>query len=149
MKLEEIQIEWETDSNIDISDLRGESVRTLTLHSKYHNILNSEKIRQYTLEEQMASHIQNISKDVSDDDVIPDFDTIRVNYQIEKIKLRKRQKDEVKDDIENDPTIREMRFKIFLQKEKVKFIESILKLINNRTFIIKNIIDENKFQNGG
>ena len=44
MRLEEIQSLWETDVNIDRTELGDESLRIAKLHSKYYRIFSQERL---------------------------------------------------------------------------------------------------------
>jgi hypothetical protein len=50
--------------------------------------------------------------------------------------------------LESDDHIAELQLKIDYQKEKVTFLDSIIKQLNGRSWEIKNAIEWNKFING-
>jgi len=54
-------------------------------------------------------------------------------------------KEQIRYFIDADKELLKLQTKIEYQKEKVDFLESILKMLNNRTFQIKNIIEWKKF----
>ena len=58
-------------------------------------------------------------------------------------------KSEVKQFIEGDDSMIELDVKIFKYSEKIEYIEKIIELFNRSSYQIKNIIDWEKFQNGG
>jgi hypothetical protein len=50
--------------------------------------------------------------------------------------------------LESDKDIINLSLKIGLQEAVVEYLESIIKQINNRNFILKNILDWEKFRTG-
>ena len=50
--------------------------------------------------------------------------------------------------LESDKDTIDIQEKIAYQKEKIEYLESIIKTIVNRNFLIKNIIDWRKFTSG-
>jgi hypothetical protein len=57
-------------------------------------------------------------------------------------------KNEIETYIESDDKFIETNLRIALQEEKVHYIESIIRSINNRGFQIKNAVDWIRFKNG-
>lgn len=51
--------------------------------------------------------------------------------------------------IKADPDVSLLYQKRTLQEQKVKFIEGFIKELHSRNFLIKNIIENEKFKNGG
>ena len=50
--------------------------------------------------------------------------------------------------LDADPELDKLQSKLVYQKEKINYLESILKSLNNRTFQIKNAIEWKKFTHG-
>jgi hypothetical protein len=57
-------------------------------------------------------------------------------------------KNEVQMFIDADKEIIDLTLRISLQKEKVDFVESIIRMIQNRNFSLKTALDFEKFKNG-
>ena len=51
--------------------------------------------------------------------------------------------------MEADPDLQQIQAKIDIQKQKISFLESVIKTISNRGFLIKNAIDWERFKVGG
>ena len=51
--------------------------------------------------------------------------------------------------IESDSDLQLIQSKIDIQKQKVSFLESAIKTVSNRGFVIKNAIDWERFKVGG
>jgi len=58
-------------------------------------------------------------------------------------------KNEVQLYIESDDMFIDITLELAMQQEKVDYLESIIKSLNNRGFQIKSAIDWNKFVTGG
>ena len=148
MDLETLHSEWQKDCRIDILKLQEESAKTFTLHSKYSRLLSKEKITLSALEQTLKKHKFDLTNDLEGNDVLPDFKQIAKDYRAEKERFKKLSKGEIESLVENNDDTRKLHLKINLSKEKIRFLESILRFLLDRTFAIKNIIDHNKYQNG-
>jgi hypothetical protein len=143
MKLEDIMASWSQDANIDTLNLGEESLRTPKLHSKYYQMFIHERMALKKLEIEFSEKYQLL------------FDWMDGVLSREELQahglepyLLKRTKADIEKRLQTDPRIIEINKKILLQREKIEFIESILKMISNRGFQIKNAIDFMKFQAG-
>lgn len=144
MKLEEIQENWARDSQIDITNLAEESIKTPRLHSKYLELYSTERLALRKLEAdakrlKLAKH---------------EFFTMGPTDETRKARWRHPPrgmilKQEVSVYMDADDDIVALNLKIALQQEKVDTIESILRMITNRGFAIKNAIDFQKWSMGG
>lgn len=142
MKLEEIETLWEADSKIDRTDLDNESLKIPSLHSKYYKIYLREKV-QLKAEEQ-------------------DYKLFfKLKHEYYTGKLSKQELEEhgwepfqfvLKNDlqvyIDADKDIAERLLKLQVQREKVEFLENIIKTLNGRGFLIKNAVDFIRFTSG-
>lgn len=143
MKLEDIQTLWEKDSNIDRTELGEESLRIPQLHSKYFKIFSAERLRLKQLESS-EKEMYKIRYEYYMGTI--DIETLR-QYGWEPNPLKILRTD-IPMHIDADPILREYRYKIDIQKEKVDFLESIIKHLPNRGFNIKSAIEWTKFQHG-
>ena len=144
MKLEEIRREWEKDSVIDKTELAVESLKIPILHSKYYNIYIQEAVRHRKFIGEQKILLRKIFEYYSGE---MSLEEMKVNNL--EIFQRKLLKSDIEKYISSDKAVIEMDLKVGIQRETIDFLESILKNINNRSFIISNAIAFLKFQNGG
>lgn len=143
MKLDEIQLMWERDAQIDRTELGEESVRIPQLHSKYFRIFSQERLTLRKLE----SDYKQLYRDK--------YEWYNGNISEEKIRAHEWEPNPLKilrTDIpmyiEADELMQNQALKIEMQKEKVDFVESIIKSLTTRGFQIKSAIEWEKFKMG-
>ena len=143
MKLEEIQELWNRDREIDISDLATESIRIPQIHDKYLKIYVDEKIKLRKLQLNLAK----ISKMKSDyySGRMSQEELDRLEWQPFLVKVLK---GEVNSYIESDDDIIKLKETIALMEEKINYIDSVIRMINNSGFQIKSAIDWIKYKDG-
>ena len=143
MKLEEIQELWNRDREIDISELATESIRIPQIHDKYLKIYVDEKIKLRKLQLNLAK----ISKMKSDyySGRMPQEELDRLEWQPFLVKVLK---GEVNSYVESDDDIIKLKETIALMEEKINYIDSVIRMINNRGFQIKSAIDWIKYKDG-
>lgn len=145
MKLEQIHAEWNIDSKIDALNLNNEASKGHTLHSKYWQILSSERIKLTILEIELK-------KLKSDKQwfFMHGFDEYSISKKWELPPQGKIfSKEEAKSLVDIDQEIIDNTIKVAIHKEKCLLLESIINSINQRTFTIKNMIAWRIFENGG
>ena len=143
MKVEDIVSQWDKDCRIDETELGEESTKIPVVHNKYLKIYMGEnaqlkrmfaqrnKLKRTLIEYYLGEMTQEELEEMGRDQF-----------------YKKILKNEVEMYIESDDLFIDINLKISLQQEKVSYLESILKSINNRGFQIKNAIDWLKFTNG-
>ena len=143
MKLEEIQELWNRDREIDITELATESIRIPQIHDKYLKIYVDEKIKLRKLQLNLAK----ISKMKSDyySGRMPQEELDRLEWQPFLVKVLK---GEVNSYVESDDDIIKLKETIALMEEKINYIDSVIRMINNRGFQIKSAIDWIKYKDG-
>ena len=143
MKLEEIQELWNRDREIDITELATESIRIPQIHDKYLKIYVDEKIKLRKLQLNLAK----ISKMKSDyySGRMPQEELERLEWQPFLVKVLK---GEVNSYVESDDDIIKLKETIALMEEKINYIDSVIRMINNRCFQIKSAIDWIKYKDG-
>ena len=143
MKLEEIQELWNRDREIDITELATESIRIPQIHDKYLKIYVDEKIKLRKLQLNMAK----ISKMKSDyySGRMSQEELDRLEWQPFLVKVLK---GEVNSYVESDDDIIKLKETIALMEEKINYIDSVIRMINNRGFQIKSAIDWIKYKDG-
>lgn len=143
MKLEEIEALWETDSKIDRTDLDNESLKIPSLHSKYYKIYLREKVQlkaedhEYRIFYKLKHeyYTGKLSKEELDEHNWEPFQFVLKN--------------DLQVYIDADKDIADRLLKLQVQREKVEFLENIIKTLNGRGFLIKNAIDFIRFTSGG
>lgn len=143
MKVEDIVTEWDKDSKIDETELGNESVKIPNIHNKYLKIFLAERVTLFKLKAErnrlkrklLEYYLGEMGKEE-----LAEIDRDQIYKKI--------LKNEVDVYIDSDDLMVEMTLKVAVQEEKVNYIESIIKSINNRGFQIKNAIDWAKFTMG-
>jgi hypothetical protein len=146
MKLEDIQELWTSDCVLDDLQLDVESTRIPELHNKYFKIFSDEKLRLVKYESKMKElsklkwlyYTGKLDKDSLD----------KLEWEPFELDIKSRNKLDIDRFLNSDKDIIEMQEKIEYQKEKINYLESIIKTIINRNFLIKSIIDWRKFTSG-
>ena len=140
MTLEELQAEADKDLVIDDTELDTESLRTPILHNKYlqyynkfNLLLKKSQWEERTLQREKWEYYTG----KSDPSV----------YKEKPFDL-KVLKNDVHIYINADEDIQKIQAKIIYQEAIVNYLEQILRMINNRSFTIKNAIEWRRFTSG-
>ena len=143
MKLEDIQSLWDQDSKINPVDLATESLKIPELHNKYYKIYTQERLLLNKWElESKALYKEKYEYYMG----IMDQGDLKANgWEPFALKVLKA---DLPIYMDSDQDMLNAVKKLSLQKEKINFLESLIKNLNNRGFLIKNAIDWNKFTNG-
>jgi hypothetical protein len=143
MSIDELFELWKKDSEIDRSELGEASAVIPQLHYKYYKIFAQERLKLRKLE----AEYKVLYKDI--------WEYFQGNMSEEDLKGRGWEPNPLrilKSDlgvyIDSDKDIITHNMKIAYQKEKIDFLESVIKTINIRGFHIKNAIDWEKFKVG-
>lgn len=144
MKIEDIYKEWEKDSNIDHMNLTSETQRTPKLHNKYFRIYLEEGMKLRKMREEYKKFKQDkfdwYTGKMAREDTL--------EYGWDPKPDRTYLKQEVSGALDADKDMIDMTLKLGMQEMKVEYLESIIKMINNRGFQIKNMIDWERFRTG-
>ena len=143
MKLEEIQELWNRDREIDIAELAIESVRIPQLHDKYLKIYIDERIKLKSLEFELSKMVRLKNDYYSGRMAQEDLEKLGWEPFLGKIL-----KGEMHSYLEADEDVFRIKTKIVMMEEKINYLDSIVKMINNRGFQIKSAIDWIKFKSG-
>jgi len=146
MTLEEIQKLWTSDCTIDDSQLDVESIKIPELHNKYFKIFSEERLRLVRMESKKKSlqklkwlyYTGKIDKSSLDE----------MGWETFELDIKSRNKEDLNRFIDSDNDLLEMQDKIEYQKEKINYLEAIIKSLTNRGYFIKNAIDWKKFTMG-
>lgn len=144
MNYEDIFTEWAKDGSIDLTQISRASSEIPMLQNKYLKWYTEEKLK--------------LIKFKSDYKVLVKLKTDYYMGNMDSEDLRKYKWDpqplkilrqDIPMHIESDPDIVKLSLTIGMQESNVEYLENIIRHINNRNFIIKNIIDRDRFENGG
>ena len=141
LDLEMIQKMWEQDSNIDLDNLHTESINIPKLHAKYFEIYNNIVLLKKKAEQQRKNIRHERYKYFSGkaDPAI---------YVDKPFPKKIRDKDTMQKYLDSDESLSSVSLKIDYYDTILNYIESILKVIQNRTYQIKNAVEFMKFQVG-
>jgi len=144
MNIDEILELWQKDVIIDKTELGNEALNIPKLHHKYYQIFVKERLTLRKFE----ADFKQLKLDKYE------FLTQGPNEETKDKGWRLPAKGMIlKGDIplyiDADDDIVNLSLKIGLQQEKIELLDSIIKSIMNRNFVIKNAIDWNRFTMGG
>lgn len=143
MKLESIQEQWKKDCNIDRTELGEESLKIAQLHSFYFKLFSEERL---LLRKQEIDHKKLMKfKFEYYNGLTPPEILKKMNLEPFSLKVLKT---DLSYYLEGDDDIADSQLKMEYQKEKVTFLDNIIKHLNGRSWEIKNAIEWNKFING-
>lgn len=143
MDLSEYRKHAEKDLLIDETSLDTESIKTPQIHSKYLNFLTDEKLR--------------LSKCEFNHKVLKKKKWLYYTGKMSQEELHKEGwepfqltvlKSDIDRFIESDPDIQELEIKMSYLKTVIDYLDSVIKIINNRQWNIRSAIDWLKFTNG-
>ncbi len=143
MKFEEIQKLWSGDCEIDETELSQESVKIPQLHNKYLILFHDERLRLRTMKFDNSKLLKVKREYYSgrmDETELEAYDWEPFQYKLLKA--------DVQEYIDADDDIIEGKKKISLQEEKVEYLESVVKSLSTRGYLIKNAIDWKRFTEG-
>ena len=143
MKFEEIQKLWTSDCNIDETELAQESVKIPQLHNKYLILYSNEKLRLKELKFLFTGLIKRKRDYYSGRMTEEELEA--ADWEPFRIKLLKA---DVQEYIDADDNVIESKKLLALQEEKVNYLESIVKSLTTRGYLIKNAIDWKRFTEG-
>ena len=139
--LDMIQSMWEQDSKIDIDNLHTESLNIPALHAKYFDIYNNILLLKKKAEQQRRN-IRHERYEYYAGKADPEV------YVEDPSPKKIRDKDTLQKYLDADEKLSQVCLKIDYYETMLNYLESILKVVQNRTFQIKNAIEFVKFQAG-
>jgi hypothetical protein len=141
ISLDEIQMMWKEDSDINIDDLHNESLKVPLLHSKYYEIYNNVTLlRKQALINYKVKKLErsNFYSGKADPEI----------YKDEPFPYKIRDKESLSRYLDADEYLNKVLLKIDYYDTILKYLEEIIKMISNRTYQIKNSIEFLRFQAG-
>jgi len=143
MKLDEILEWWSTDCNIDRTELGDESLKIPKLHAKYLRVFTEERLLLRRMEEERREFLK-LKHDYYRG-ILPEEDLKANGWDPFRLSIIK---SDVPMYLDADQDVIKSNLKIAVQQEKVDTLESIIKSISNRGYLIKAAIDYEKFKVG-
>ncbi|MEY4333025.1 MAG: Sinorhizobium phage phiM12 [Bacteroidota bacterium] len=143
MKLDEILDMWAGDCHVDRSELGDEALKIPKLHSKYLRCFTEERLTLRKLEEEKREMLK--TKHDYYRGVLPEEDLKANGWEPFQYSVLK---SDIPMHIDADQDIIKMNLRLAMQQEKVDTLESIIKSISNRGYLIKSAIDYEKFKVG-
>ena len=139
--LDTIQKMWEQDCKIDPDNLHTESLNIASLHAKYFDIYNNVTLLKKKAEQQ-RKNIRHDRYEYYTGKADPDV------YVENPFPKKIRDKETLQKYLDSDEKLSQVCLKIDYYDTMLNYIESILKMIQNRTFQIKNAIEFVRFTAG-
>jgi len=139
--LDTIQKMWEKDSKIDIDNLHTESLNISILHAKYFDLYNNILLLKKRAEQQ-KKYIRHQKHEYFTGKADPDV------YIKNPFPKKIRDKETLQGYLDSDENLSQAILKVEYYETMLLYIDSIIKMIFNRTYQIKNSIEYMKFQSG-
>ena len=139
--LETLQEMWEKDAKIDRDNLHEESLNIPSLHAKYFELYNTIFLLRKKAEQQ-RKNIRHERYEYFSGKADPEV------YQKDPFAKKIRDKDTMQKYLDADEKLSTSCLKIDYYDTMLVYLESILKVIQNRTYQIKNAIEFMKFNSG-
>jgi|TARA_B100001939_G_scaffold145134_1_gene125723 hypothetical protein len=139
--LESIQEMWKKDSHINMDNLHDESIKVPALHAKYFEIYNTVILLKKKAE-QTRKNVRHERYEYFTGKADPEV------YVESPFPKKVRDKDTLQKYLDADDKLSQISLKVEYYDVTLNYLESILKVIQNRTYQIKNAIDFLKFQAG-
>jgi hypothetical protein len=139
--LDTIQEMWEKDAKIDIDNLHTESLNIPVLHAKYFDLYNNIQLLKKRAEQQ-KKNIRHERYEYYTGKADPEI------YVENPFPKKIRDKETLQKYLDADERLSQVCLKIEYYETLLNYIESILKVILNRTYQIKNAIEFIRFQAG-
>jgi hypothetical protein len=143
MTLDQIMDAWREDSTVDSTELGLESLKIPELHSKYLKIYFDERRKLKALEFQ--SKELSLKKYEYYNGKMSQEELDELNWEPF---MKRLMKNEVDMYLDSDKEIIQSNVRQTNQKEKIFFLEEVIKNINQRNFQISNAINWKKFTQG-
>ena len=141
LDLDVIQKMWEQDSKIDPDNLHTESLNIPILHSKYFEIHNTILLLKKKAEQQ-KKNIRHQRYEYFTGKADPDV------YLENPFPKKVRDKETLQGYLDSDEKLSQSSLKVDYYETMLIYVDSILKMISNRTYQIKNAIEFMRFTAG-
>jgi len=143
MNLTELRAMVSKDMVMDDTELDIESLRTPQLHNKYLNMYHDERLLATKKEEELKSLLRQKWEYYTGK---MDSETLEsLGWEPFQLNILKADIDKY---LDSDKELSVLRMQISFIKEKVSYLESVVKIMNNRQWNIRSAIEWRKFING-
>ena len=134
---------WAEDSKIDRTELGEESIKIPQLHHKYYKMYSLERLNLVKLQEEMKI----LKKDKVEyyTGTMAEEDLKERGWQPNPLRILKT---DIPVHMEADKDFVDLNLKLAYNKEKVEFLEAVVKTLNMRSYQINNAINWEKFKVG-
>jgi hypothetical protein len=136
--------EWEKDGAIDQSDISRAATNIPKIHNKYFRHYVEEGLKLKKLKAEYKILVRNKTEWYKGD--LDEEELKEHGWKPQPLKILRA---DIPQYLESDSDIIRKTLVIGLQEEVVSYLESIVKQINNRNFILKTIVDFERFKGGG
>ena len=141
MNLETLQNMWKTDSKLDDDLHDNDSLAIPQLHMKYMEFYNTYSLMKKERELEMK-------KMLKDKWIYYNGKAPSSVYKEMPFDLKLTTKEEISMFIEADEEVQKLQYKIGYIDQVLFFLDGVLRMINSRTYHIKNSIEWKRFQSG-
>ena len=143
MNIEQIKAQAELDTAIDANHLEDESAKIPQIHNKYLCILMDEKL----VLEALDSKLKILKRDkwLYYSGKMSEQELKKKGWQPFDLNVLKQDLDRF---IDSDGDVINLTHKVFIQREKINYIEGIVKIISNKIWNIRASIEWIKFSQG-
>jgi hypothetical protein len=143
MKIEEIYEMWAKDSEIDQTNVSGESANIPKLHNKYFRVYMEEGMK---LKQLRAKYKQlKLLKEQYYRGELDITELQQYGWEPQPLKILRT---DISTYIDADQDMINLSLKVGMIGEKVNYLEAIIKMISNRGFQLKTIVDWERFRTG-
>lgn len=143
MRIEEIVQEWSKDCEIDVTNVSVESAEIAKMHNKYYQMYMQESMRLRKLKTDYKKLVKLKTEYYRGELTMEELN--EYGWEPQPLKILKQ---DIPLYIDSDQEMIDTSLKIGMQEEKVDYLENIIKMISNRGFQIKSIIDWERFRTG-
>lgn len=143
MNLDDIMSEWSIDCKLDRTELGEEALKIPSLHSKYFKIFSNERLLLRRYEGEYKSLVKAKTEYYAG---TLDYEEMKeFGWEPNPLKIIR---SDIPMYIDADNDIIELNLKISYQKEKVEFLDSCIRSLNQRGYNISAAIQWEKFKVG-
>ena len=143
MTLEELYAEWAKDGEIDQHNVSNESANIPKLHNKYFRMYSEEGLRRVKLKADYKSLVKLKTEYYKGE--LTSGDLAEHGWEPWLTRVLKQ---DLPTYIESDEDIKKKSLRIAYQQSIVDFLQDIIKLVHNRGFQLKTIVDWERFRSG-
>mgnify|MGYP000276315056 CR=1 FL=1 len=143
MRIEEIVQEWSKDCEIDVTNVSVESAEIAKMHNKYYQMYMQESMRLRKLKTDYKQLLKLKTEYYRGELTMEELR--ERDWEPQPLKILKQ---DIPLYIDSDQQMIDTSLKIGMQEEKVNYLENIIKMISNRGFQIKTIMDWERFRTG-